>query len=97
MNLHDRRSLELHRAAARHLQEQPDWLERAKQRVAAWREAPQAPHYAELWAEILARPLPRIIEFITSDTELAQKLRASSPFAGILEPRERWEILKKVR
>lgn len=97
MNIHDRRSLALHRAAAQRLQEQPIWLEQAKQRVTEWLAMPQPPHYAKLWMEILARPLPDIINFMLEDSERAQELRSSSPFAGILSPRERWTILKQVR
>lgn len=95
MHIHDRRSLELHRAAADKLRADPAWLERARQRVAAWRSQAQPPYYAELWKKILDRPLPQIIAFLVEESEFAQELRSSSPFAGILTPRERWAVLKR--
>ncbi len=96
MNIHDRRSLELHRAAVRRLREDPIRLQRARQRVAAWRAGKSPPHYAERWKEILDRPLPRILAFMVEESDLAQELRSCSPFAGILTPQERWAILKKI-
>lgn len=97
MNIHDRRSLELHRAAADKLRADPAWLERARQRVATWRTQPQPPYYAELWRQILERPLPQIIAFLVEESDLAQELRSSSPFAGILTPQERWAVLKRLQ
>jgi hypothetical protein len=94
MNLHDRRSLALHQAAANKLRTNPAWLAQAKQRVAAWQMLPQPPYYAVLWQDILSRPLPHIIAFLQEESELAQELRSASPFAGILTPQERWAVLK---
>jgi hypothetical protein len=95
MNIHDRRSLELHRAAADKLRANPAWLERARQRVGSWLAQPQPPYYAKLWRDILARPVPQILVFLVEESELAQELRAASPFAGILTPQERWAVLKR--
>lgn len=97
MNIHDRRSLELHRAAADKLRTNPAWLAIARQRVAIWGAQPHPPCHAELWQQILDRPLPQIVAFLVEESELAQELRSSSPFAGILPPQERWAVLKRVQ
>jgi hypothetical protein len=47
--------------------------------------------------EILAGDISSIVSFLTERSELADELRQSSPFAGALEPRERWKIWRETR
>ena len=45
------------------------------------------------WLDFLSRKSPReVADFIVSDTDEAARMRQSSPFAGVLSPREVWAI-----
>jgi hypothetical protein len=92
------RSIAYHGAIAERLQRQPEVLASARQRVQTWLSAgPEAPFYARRWAEILAGDLPSITEFLTERSEIAEELRQSSPFAGALNPQERWILWRETR
>jgi hypothetical protein len=94
----EERSLALHRGVARKLQERPDLLEAARERVRGWLQSGSVSRFwAEAWLETLSAPLDEVIARITDPSEHARALRQSSPFAGVLEPRERWEILRRLR
>ncbi len=90
------RSLAYHRAIADRLASDPAILERARGRVHAWLEAQPGVYFARAWAAILARPLPAIATFLTDTGEHARELRQSTPFAGELDPRERWQLWREV-
>lgn len=53
-------------------------------------------YYAE-WQELLAQPLDEICAVLTAETEKARRLRQNSPFAGILNAREVWEVKQRFR
>lgn len=59
--------------------------------------ASEAPFYARKWAEILSRDAPAVAVFLVERSELADELRQSSPFAGVLKPKERWKIWRETR
>ena len=99
-------SLALHRAVAVRLREDAEavlsiarnnlrrWLNRIADDSAAqrpWRE----------WRKILDRCSPdEICELITQDTDEGQRLRSSTPFAGVLTPAERasiWQTHEQTR
>ena len=40
----------------------------------------------------MAKQLDEILALMVEDTEVMRNLRQSSPFAGILEPKERWLV-----
>jgi hypothetical protein len=93
----EERSLELHRAVAERLRSDAGLLERARQRVRGWlRDESPAHTYARAWNEVLERPLGEIVAVLTDTGERARALRKSSPFAGAIEPRTRWEIWRRV-
>jgi hypothetical protein len=94
----EERSLELHRAVAGRLVDQPQLLEEARTRVDRWlRDGSVAPAWAEVWREILSRP-PDVVAALLRDTgQRARDLRQCSPFAGALRPLERWQILRGLR
>jgi hypothetical protein len=46
------------------------------------------------WSAVLSGPLGEIVAVLTDPGERASDLRQCSPFAGALEPRERWRILR---
>ncbi len=96
--LAEERSLAYHRAVAARLRGEPSLLEVARRRVDAWiaaggRSAP----YARAWRELLDRPLPELEAFLVDPSERARELRQSTPFAGALDPRERWRLWAEVR
>jgi hypothetical protein len=96
--LAEERSVAYHRVIAGRLRERPEILEDARQRVESWlKPGANAPFYARKWAEILAGDLPSIAAFLIERSELADELRQSTPFAGALDPRERWEIWRETR
>jgi hypothetical protein len=91
-------SLELHRAVAKKLIEQPALLERARERVAGWlRDGSVARPYAEGWQAVLDRPFDDVVRFLGDPSERARQLRQTSPFAGVLAPRTRWSIWRRAR
>jgi hypothetical protein len=81
----DARSLLLARAVARKIDEQPFLLDKAR----AWAARQTAPAYLE-WHEILMRTWPEIRTVLLDPSEEGKRLRQSSPFSGVLDPRERW-------
>lgn len=101
MTLHDlaeKRSLAYHQAVARRLLDEPALVEQARERLAAWiDEGGRAAPLARRWVEVLGRPLPEIVAFLNSDSDEARQLRQATPFAGLLPPRQRWQLWKDVR
>ena len=89
----DRRSLELHRAIAAKLQAHPALLEIARDNLARWSSSQgRSQPYWDAWREILGRPLPEILELLGEERERMDAMRQSTPFAGVLEPAERWAV-----
>jgi hypothetical protein len=88
----EERSIALHKRISELVEKDPQWLDVARQNlrkgVAAHGDLPV---FRE-WARILDCPIGEIREILISPSEKARWLRQSSPFAGILEPRERWKI-----
>lgn len=89
----ERRSLELHRAIAAKLRTNPELLGIARDNLDRWSQARgRSQPYLNTWREILDRPLDEILRLIVEDTPRMTELRQSTPFAGVLEPRERWKV-----
>lgn len=96
--LAEERSAAYHRAIAGRLRDQPEILEKARHRVQEWlTSGAGARFYARKWAEILAGDAASVAAFLVERSELADELRQSSPFAGALNPRERWQIWRETR
>ena len=92
----DRRSLHLAREIVGRIDRDPQrrGLARAIAVCSRWeREVPQQA-VAE-WRELLNRDWQEIRSVLLSEGEDGQRLRQSSPFCGILSPRERWRIYKE--
>ena len=88
----EERSLAIHRVIAQRLHENPALIQSAKSNLARWiKRDGEIPAWRE-WNDILGKPLAQIIDFILSPSEKSRQLRQSSPFCGILTPRERWKI-----
>jgi hypothetical protein len=92
----DRRSLELHRAIAAKLQARPALLEVALDNLERWSaSAGRSQPYWEAWREILSRPLPEVLALLEEESERMDALRQATPFAGVLEPAERWAVYSR--
>jgi hypothetical protein len=87
----------MHRAIAARLPSEPALLEAARRRVEQWLET-GAVHasYARAWDGILHQPVEQIALALVDEGERARALRQTSPFAGALDPRERWRIRRQV-
>ncbi|HEY3820867.1 MAG TPA: hypothetical protein VGL81_27070 [Polyangiaceae bacterium] len=90
------RSLAYHRAVAERLGE-PRVLESARARVRSWLEHGDMAHYAREWQRLLDGPVEELREALQADEERSRALRQASPFAGAVDPRERWRIWARVR
>jgi hypothetical protein len=96
--LAEERSVAYHRALALRLREEPAILANARRRVESWLAAgAAAPPWAARWAAALAGDTPSIEAFLVERSDLADELRQSSPFAGALDPRERWALWRATR
>jgi hypothetical protein len=94
--LAEARSLAAHRLIAERLAGEPELLERARARVEGWLTEGSRP-YAAAWRELLAADAVAVAQAITEDSERGRALRQCTPFAGALEPRERWRLWAAVR
>lgn len=90
------RSIAFHSLVAESLDE--ELLATARDRVDGWisEGGPVPALWAERWREVLSRPLPEITRLLTEDTEPMRDLRQVTPFAGAVEPQERWRIIREV-
>jgi hypothetical protein len=100
---HDRivvRSRHFHSVIAEKLRANPEYLSLAKSNLNRWmklqidRNGFAAPIFVE-WKSILSeKSIEDIIQLLLSETENADRLRSSSPFAGILSEEERLAIIE---
>ena len=96
--LAEERSLAYHRVVAARLVDDPRLLVEARARVEQWlANGTRAARALERWRSILELPPSEIAALLVDSGELARELRQSSPFAGALDPRERWRIWRAVR
>lgn len=95
----DEFALAYHRAVAERLRNDgASVLEHARRNIDRWAggEGPGqgSARALEEWRKILDESdLNELIEVITDASDEGQRLRSSSPFAGVLEPEKRLEIL----
>ena len=89
----ENRSLALHRAIAAKLREHRALLQVAQENLDRWREmASRSQPYWDIWRSIIALPVEEMLTVIVQDSPRMAELRQSSPFAGVLEPKERWQV-----
>jgi hypothetical protein len=101
MDLHglaEERSLAYHRRVAELLPSRPELIDEARRRARRWaasgsRSAP----WAREWERVLEGTPEEIARQLTDSSEHASALRQSTPFAGALDPRERWLLWRQVR
>ena len=94
----EERSLALAKAIAARIDADPDraGLRKAQEVLARWLTTVAAPDL-DLWREILERPWGEIRDTLLDPSERGRRLRQSSPFCGVLTPKERWAIWRKYR
>ncbi len=93
----DRRSLALHRAIAKRLEEEPEAVLRRARRTLA-RMTRQHPYTRQLlssWRGILDRPVAEIVDVLVDRRPWARELRHVTPFAGVLTSRDRVEVYRR--
>ena len=95
----DARSLVMHCKIAQKISRDSKLLDVARQNLARWsaKSAGEKPRYLVEWRDILDRPWMEIAGLITSTSDNATRLRASSPFAGVLDVEERRRIYEAFR
>lgn len=90
-----RRSLAYHRLVARDLRRPA--VDEALRTIWKWRAQDRIDDgYADQWENVLRRPLREVKLVLAEDSERADDLRQSSPFAGALSEPERRRILAAV-
>lgn len=87
----------MHRRIAAMLERDPDAvLGKAMRNLRAWMVGQRDGEVVEVfseWMDLLAETPPDgIAAFLVSGSERAVRMRQSSPFAGVLTPREVWAI-----
>lgn len=94
----DERSVALHRAVAEKLRKNPALLHIATENLDRWYEtAGRSRPYLDEWRRMLQLPLDELLALIGQEGERMTALRQNSPFAGVLEPAERWAIFERFR
>jgi hypothetical protein len=96
--INEERSLWLHGAVADKLLSDPVVLVAARRRVEGWiADGSVHPRYAEAWRRLLSTSPEEISQRLVDPGDTMCALRQCSPFAGALDPRERWRILRQFR
>ena len=95
----DARSLAMHCRIVQKVSRDQRLLKTAKSNLSRWsaKTGGLKPRHLREWQEILEKPWPMIAEIMTSMSEDATRLRSSSPFAGILNEKEREQIYAAFR
>lgn len=95
--LAEERSIAYHRALASKIESDPSILDMARGRVDSWvRDQTVHAFYAEGWRDLLALPLRELQRKLVDPGQDMRDMRQCTPFAGGLDPRERWEIWRRV-
>lgn len=93
------RSLAMHAVIAEKIRRRPALLQKVRANLARWRAAAghEAPPWLIEWEQLIERPWLEIAALITAPTEEGARLRQSSPFAGVLTPKQRERIYEALR
>jgi hypothetical protein len=95
----DRRSLLLAKAVAGKIDADPKrkGLDLARSVCERWLARQSGGPAVREWREILKRPWSQVRRVLLDESEEGQRLRQSTPFCGILTPKERWDIYRTFR
>jgi len=89
----DARSLAMYRAMAVKQRQSPELLASAHDNLQRWSAtAGRSQPYLDAWPELLKLPLEELFVVMVEDSEKMTAMRQAGPFAGVLSPKERWEI-----
>ena len=92
--LHETRSLKMHRLVADRYQQSPAEVIRfGLMNLQRWRKKGVDCDDFEIWEEILRFSQQRLPEILSSSSEESIRLRQSSPFAGLVPEESRQKIL----
>lgn len=99
--IHDRVGIELARRVADRLEEHPERIECARGNLRRWllrnADSPGLVRTYLEWQSILDRTPSEIRAVLLDESDEGQRLRQSSPFAGVVPPHEVWDIKRAVR
>jgi len=91
----DERSRALHGRIVEKLREQPSLVSVAVENLDLWERLRGGDPALDEWRTLLdATPLPELLRLLTDESENADRLRQSSPFAGILTEQERTAVFR---
>ena len=97
----EQRILAQHRIIAQRLLADPEpIIQSAANNLRRWSERygdDERPCWMEQWRQLLTAPPTVIAHLLTARSEEANRLRSSSPFAGVLSPRERWALYRDIQ
>lgn len=93
----EKRILALAKVVSNRLKENPEFvIAKAKSNIKKW-SANQHEKYHDEWLTILDGSLNDILEVLNGEDQNSIRLRSSSPFAGIISQKERWNIIKAIK
>jgi transcriptional regulator with XRE-family HTH domain len=97
MTREERRSLALHLAIAERFVEDAALVRRiARQNLRTMRAAnPAATETLRAWQRALDGPDEELVDLLRDPRPRARALRQVTPFAGVLDPAERWEVYRR--
>lgn len=91
------RSLAMHREIAERVRRNPRLLDVARQNIRRWRrQGVDVSAFAE-WEAILERGVEETVRALTDPSEKGARLRQSTPFTGVLTPKERRRFFEAPR
>ncbi len=94
----DRQVAAMHRVIAERLRAGDlSPLEKARSNLERWEQqfGGVLPAGYLAWVAILDSGLDAALRVLEGEDQESVRIRSSSPFAGVLSPRERWEILRR--
>lgn len=87
----DQRSLAMHQAVAEKIRRDPAIIQHALSNLERWETSAPGPWITE-WRSLLEGNRDDLLGVLVEQSERADRLRQSSPFAGVLSPMERRRI-----
>jgi hypothetical protein len=101
MDLHrlaEERSVAYHAVVGQRLLADAAVIAKAKARIAQWaRDGSVHPRWVDAWRRLLELPLSQLVDALVERSEAADALRQVTPFAGVIDPRARWQIWRDIR
>lgn len=96
-SMNDARSLALHRLVVEKIQSDPLLFGQVKATLSKWRDIvdQRSQPYLIEWQTLIAWGMDECLKLAVEETEHADALRKSSPFAGVLTNDERLTVLRR--